>query len=84
MSKSDAVTPPEQAEELAACFGPSAEILWHDGGSAMPGLSWWEETKGFPERAIGGNRWCTQFLGPWWYSGTYRGGRNAPSRTPGQ
>ena len=33
------------AEELAACFAPSAEILWHDCGSAMPGPSWWEETQ---------------------------------------
>ena len=55
------------AEEVAACFGPKAEVLWHGNGKALPGKSWWEETKGFPERATGGNRWVTQFGGPWWY-----------------
>ena len=56
-----------QAEELAACFGPLAEILRHDRGGAMPDRNWWEETKGYPERVTGGNRWCTQHRGPWWY-----------------
>ena len=51
------------AEELAACF-PSAEILWHDNGPAMPPASWWEETKAFPERVIGGTAWVTQWSRP--------------------
>ncbi|KAL1515960.1 hypothetical protein AB1Y20_002573 [Prymnesium parvum] len=55
------------AEALAACFGPTAEILRHDQGSAMPGPRWWEDTQGFPEKVIGGNRWVTQFRGPFWY-----------------
>ena len=58
----------EEAEELAACFGPAAEVLWHDNGSAMPGRSWWELTRGFPERATGGVQWCTQFAGPFFYN----------------
>ena len=73
ISESDAVHPPEQAEELAACFGPSAEVLWHDRGSAMPSRSWWKESQGFPEKASGGNRWVTQYEGPFYYPGTPRG-----------
>ena len=57
----------ESAEELAKCFGDSAEILRHDSGVGMPPPSWWEETQAFPERVIGGNRWCTQFAGPFYY-----------------
>ena len=58
------------AEELAACFtgaDRNCEILRHDRGSAMPGESWWEETRGFPERVTGGRYWCTQHRGPWMY-----------------
>jgi hypothetical protein len=58
---------PESAEALAACFAPSADILWHDRGVAMPSASWWEASRGFPERATGGNRWVTQFAGPFYY-----------------
>ena len=36
LSAVDAMNPPEQGEALAAAFGPSAEVLWHDGGHAMP------------------------------------------------
>ena len=68
ISKSSGNDPlPERAEALAACFAPSAEILWHDRGSGMPPLSWWEQTRGFPERVTGGNRWVTQFAGPFYY-----------------
>ena len=67
IGRSDAANPPERAEELASCFGPSAEVLWHDRGSAMPPKTWWEQTAGFPERATGGNRWVTQFSGPFYY-----------------
>ena len=65
VSESDGVSP-GAAEELAACF-TGAEILYHDGGGAMPGPSWWELTKAFPERVTGGNRWVTQHSGPFWY-----------------
>ena len=39
----------------------------HDRGVAMPGRSWWEESEGFPEYCIGGNRWCTQYGPPKYY-----------------
>ena len=68
MSKTDGVHPPESAEELATCFAPSAEILWHERGSAMPPRGWWEQTQAFPERVTGGNRWVTQFGGPFYYT----------------
>jgi len=57
-----------EAEALAACFGPSAEVLRHERGGAMPPRTWWEQTRGFPERVTGGNRWVTQFKGPFFYS----------------
>mmetsp|Transcript_7166 Transcript_7166/g.12046 ORF Transcript_7166/g.12046 Transcript_7166/m.12046 type:complete len:243 (-) Transcript_7166:257-985(-) len=66
IGKSDG-TNTEQAEELAACFAPSAEVLWHTGGRAMPDRSWWEQTEGYPERVTGGNRWVTQLGSPRWY-----------------
>ena len=56
------------AEALAACFGTAAEVLRHERGGAMPGPSWWEETRGYPERITGGKYWCTQHRGPWMYS----------------
>lgn len=56
-----------QAEALAACFGPQAEVLRHDKGSAMPGSDWWEQTRAFPERITGGRYWCTQHRGPFRY-----------------
>ena len=68
MSKTDGVHPSESAEELAACFAPSSEILWHERGSAMPPPGWWEQTRGFPERVTGGNRWVTQYGGPFYYA----------------
>lgn len=67
ISESDPNCSPEKAAELASCFGASAEILRHDSGVAMPPPSWWEETCAFPERSIGGNRWCTQYKGPFFY-----------------
>ena len=53
--------PPEPALEVAACFGDGGRVLWHERGAAMPSRSWWEETEGFPEKAIGGNKWVTQY-----------------------
>ena len=65
----DASTEAASALELAACFAPSGtEILRHERGGAMPGESWWEETRGFPERVTGGRYWCTQHRGPWMYT----------------
>ena len=52
LSASNPVTPSELSEELAACF-PEAELLWHDNGKAMPGNTWWKESRGFPDRATG-------------------------------
>ena len=49
-------------------FAPSSEILWHERGSAMPPPGWWEQTRGFPERVTGGNRWVTQYGGPFYYA----------------
>lgn len=57
----------EDAEQLAACFAPSAEILRHERGRAMPDETWWEQTRGYPERVTGGRFWCTQHHGPWTY-----------------
>ena len=54
---------------VAACFGQEAETLFHDGGGAMPGPGWWEETRGYPERVTGGRFWCTQ-VGPARYYAT--------------
>ena len=65
LSKSSSVC--EESEQLAECFGPSARLLWHDNGDALPSSSWWEETQGFPEKSIGGNRWVTQYAGPFYY-----------------
>lgn len=56
------------AEQLAACFAPSAEILRHDRGGAMPDREWWEQTRGYPERITGGRNWCTQHRGPFRYA----------------
>lgn len=53
----------EQGEQLAACFAPSAEILWHDGGNAMPGPSWWKESRGFPDRATGRSQYVAGMHG---------------------
>ena len=41
LSEADTVSPPERGRELAECFGPSAEVLWHDRGHAMPSREWW-------------------------------------------
>ena len=57
-----------ESEALVECFAPAAETLYHDkGAGAMPPKTWWEESRGFPERANGGNRWVTQFGGPFYY-----------------
>ena len=53
LSRSAAAGSSDREEELAACVAPAAEILWHDGGNAMPGPSWWKESAGFPDRATG-------------------------------
>ena len=62
----------ETAEALAACFGARAETLRHDRGMGMPPASWWEQTRGYAERVTGGNRWVTQFKGPWYYDKSER------------
>ena len=49
LSEADSVHP--QGEELAACFGTSAEILWHDLGNALPSRQWWKDSDAFLERA---------------------------------
>lgn len=48
-------------EELAACFGSGAEILWHEQGNAMPDKSWWRRTDAFPDRATGLKRYVDQY-----------------------
>lgn len=60
------------AEELASHFGASAEIMWHDNGSAMPDKGWWERSEGYFERVTGGNRWVTQYGGARFYDGKRR------------
>ena len=57
LSEADAASP--LGEELAACF-PTAELLWHDGGSAMPGRSWWRTSHAFIDRATGVKRYVDQ------------------------
>lgn len=49
LSESDAVSP--LGQELAACFGASAELLWHPLGNAMPSRYWWKDSDAFLERA---------------------------------
>jgi pimeloyl-ACP methyl ester carboxylesterase len=49
-----------RGEELASCF-TSAEILWHNRGTAMPDKSWWKATQAFPDRATGVMRFVDQF-----------------------
>ena len=63
LSQSNPVTSPELGAKLADCFGSSAEILWHDRGKAMPGRSWWKETKGFPDRAVGRKEYVAGMYG---------------------
>ena len=41
----------ELGQELATCFGPSAEVLWHDLGKTMPSRTWWKDSDAFLERA---------------------------------
>ena len=53
LSQSNTVNPPALGEDLAACFGTTAEVLWHAGGRSMPGKTWWKDSKGFPDRATG-------------------------------
>ena len=36
LSAMDPMNPPELGEELAGCFGDSAQVLWHDAGHDMP------------------------------------------------
>ena len=62
LSTSDTASPCEQGEELAGCFA-SAEILWHDGGSAMPGRSWWKDSMGFPDRVSGRTQYTAGMYG---------------------
>lgn len=67
ISRNDPENPSGGAEALASYF-TGAEVLWHERGGALPSASWWEETSGYPERVTGGNRWVTQFRGPFYYS----------------
>ena len=50
-SQADGTSPPELVQELATCFGPLAETLWHDEGHAMPPRDWWRSSEAFMERA---------------------------------
>ena len=50
-SRSDAICPPELTQDLAACFGASAELLWHEMGHAMPPRDWYKQSGAFIERA---------------------------------
>ena len=59
LSGADPASP--SGEELAACFAPSAELLWHERGIAMPDRSWWRETLAFPDRATGWKRYVDQY-----------------------
>ncbi len=36
LSAEDTMNPAAMGEEVAACFGPTAEVLWHGGGHALP------------------------------------------------
>ena len=65
LSAADAVNPPAEGEALAACFGPSAEVLWHDRGSAMPSKSWWGQSDAFLERAWSGDKWNGEVYSSW-------------------
>ena len=58
MSQADDAS--ELSQELASCF-PSAELLWHDRGVAMPDKSWWKETRAFPDRCLGKMRYVDQY-----------------------
>ena len=49
LSKADSMS--AQGEALAACFAPGGELLWHEGGAAMPPRDWWSLSGAFPERA---------------------------------
>ena len=51
VSEADTVSPSELGVALAACFGESAEMLWHDKGNAMPSREWWKDSDAFLERA---------------------------------
>ena len=65
LSATDAVNPPSEGEALAACFGPTAEVLWHDRGSAMPGKEWWSQSDAFLERAWAGDKWGGEVYSSW-------------------
>ena len=65
LSESDDVHPPALGRELAACFGPTAEILWHERGSAMPPRSWWAQSDAFLERAWAGGDWNGEVYSSW-------------------
>ena len=49
LSESDASC--RSGQELSACFGEAAELLWHDKGNAMPSRQWWRDSDAFLERA---------------------------------
>ena len=51
LSKADSVSPWESGQELAGCFGPAAEVMWHDLGHAVPSRMWWRDSDAFLERA---------------------------------
>lgn len=63
LSESNPINSAELGAALADCFGPSAEILWHDRGKAMPGRSWWKETNGFLDRAVGRKEYVAGMYG---------------------
>ena len=39
ISAVDRMNPPEMGEEVARCFEPLAEVLWHSDGHAIPPLA---------------------------------------------
>ena len=39
LSAADGMNPPEMGEEVARCFEPLAEVLWHSDGHAIPPLA---------------------------------------------
>jgi len=59
LSESDAAS--ASGAELASCFEPTAEILWHTRGNAMPDRSWWKSTMAYPDRAVGFKRYVDQY-----------------------
>lgn len=54
LCKADDMNPAELGEEIAGCFGPRAEVLWHAAGHAVPppGPEGLDSVAAFLERAM--------------------------------